>query len=269
MTKVLILGSTGMLGSAVGKIFEESEEFETILTYRNEEVSYGKNKIFFDVLNSPLSDLPSFDYLINCVGVIKPFIEKNRKDSVYINSLFPYLLAEQCEKNNARMIHITTDCVFSGKTGNYDEDSEHDCLDFYGKSKSLGEPFNKCMVIRTSIIGEEIHNNASLIEWAKSMKGKSVNGFTDHKWNGVTTKQYGKICKKIIKQDLYEKGLFHAHSDSVDKYELVSMISDKFELGLDIKPVASGNFCDRTLSTKKTLNKKLEVPSLSQQIKEL
>lgn len=268
MVKVLVLGSTGMLGNAVGKHFESNKNLDTILTFRNKEVSYGINKVFFDVLNSSVEELPEVDYLINCVGIIKPYIDKDMKDSVYVNSLFPHKLANFCESRNIKMLHITTDCVFTGKEGKYTEDSLHDCTDIYGKSKSLGEPKN-CMVIRTSIIGEEIHKNASLIEWVKSMKNKKVNGFTNHLWNGVTTKHYAEICEKIILQDMYEKSLFHVHSDDVTKLEMLKMISSKFHLNLEIQPTEAKEFCDRTLRTTKDLNDLVKTKTVSQQIKEL
>ena len=268
MVKVLILGSTGMLGSAVGKYFQNNKNFNTILTFRNKEVSYGKNSIFFDAINTPLEDLPQTDYLINCVGVIKPFIEKNNKDSIYINSLFPHKLADFCESKNTKMMHITTDCVFSGKDGKYTEESLHDCLDSYGKSKSLGEPKN-CMTIRTSIIGEEIHKNASLIEWAKSMKNKKVNGFTNHLWNGITTKHYSEICEKIILENIHSKSLFHVHSNDVTKLEMLKLISSRLNLNLNIQPTEAKEVCDRTLRTLKELNSVVKTKSIQQQIEEL
>ena len=165
-------------------------------------------------------------------------------------------------------LYITTDCVFSGRGGNYHEDSLHDCLDDYGKSKSLGEPEN-CMVIRTSIIGEEIHKNASLIAWVKSMKGKEANGFKNHLWNGVTTNHYAEICQKIIDDSLYEVGLFHVHSNTVDKYQLLKLINDRFGLNIKVNGVVTDVSVDRTLASKKPLVNKLNVKSIERQILEL
>jgi dTDP-4-dehydrorhamnose reductase len=167
------------------------------------------------------------------------------------------------------MIHITTDCVFSGKDGSYDEESSHDCLDEYGKSKSLGESQNLCMTIRTSIIGDEIHKNASLIAWAKSMKDKEVKGFTNHFWNGITTRHYAEICEQIIQNNLYTEGLFHIHSNSVSKFELLNLLNERYGLNLDIKEFRDKNTIDRTLSTKKQLLSKLNMKTIQQQIKEL
>jgi len=271
MVKVLILGSTGMLGSAVGKYFLAQDKYETILTYRNREVSYGENKTWFNVGKSRLYDLPKVDYIINCIGVIKPFIKDDKAKSIYLNSLFPRELAAYCKKQGTKLIHITTDCVFSGLSGEYVENSEHDCLDFYGKTKSLGEPREDCMVIRTSIIGEEIHKDASLIAWVKSMKGKNINGFTNHKWNGVTTRQYAKICENIIDNSLYAEGLFHIASNIVSKYELVNTINKKFGLGITVSAVEAPDKIDRTLSTNEDLSLLImrDIPTIEEQIFDL
>lgn len=265
--KICILGSTGMLGNAVAKHFLKSGH-EVVLTHRNEEVKLTDSSIYFDAENTDLAFLNDFDYVLNCIGTIKPFMDKNPITSIYINSIFPRKLADHCGQNDVKLIHITTDCVFSGKDGNYHEDSLHDCLDNYGKSKSLGEPEN-CMVIRTSIIGEEIHKNASLISWVKSMKGKEANGFKNHWWNGVTTNHYAEICQNIIDNSLYEVDLFHVHSNTVDKHQLLNLINDKFDLDIKISGIVTDVSVDRTLASKKHLINKLNIKSIEQQIKEL
>ncbi|MBQ7958401.1 MAG: SDR family oxidoreductase [Oscillospiraceae bacterium] len=269
--KILILGSTGMLGNAVAKYFLSNENYEVITTYRHEEYKFEGNTIYFDALTSDFSVLPDdVDYVINCIGIIKPFMAKSIENAIMINSLFPHRLAKWCEEKGIKLIHITTDCVFSGMKGKYTENDLHDALDEYGKSKSLGECVNNAMVIRTSIIGEEIHNNASLIEWAKSQKGKTVNGFVNHLWNGVTTKQYAVICDKIISQGLYEKGLFHAYAaDDVTKYEMMQYFNKKFDLNLTINEFEASQPCDRTLRSDKELCKKLEIPTVSRMIEEM
>jgi dTDP-4-dehydrorhamnose reductase len=194
---------------------------------------------------------------------------QNIIDSIYINSIFPHELAEFCGAKNIKLIHITTDCVYSGFAGNYNELSAHDALDDYGKSKSLGEAKN-AMVIRTSIIGEEVHKNASLISWVKSMAGKDANGFLNHSWNGITTTQYGKICKKIIEKDLHKKDLFHCYSPkSVSKYELLQLINKHWNLNININPTNDKMSIDRTLSSIKDLNSVMDIPDLDLQLKEI
>ena len=268
--KFAILGSTVMLGSAVGKYFiEKYGEDNVFLSYRNEEVSYGKNKFYFDANDSDIGCIPDCDYIINCIGTIKPFMCENMCKSIFLNSVFPLKLSHYSPVMT-KVIHITTDCVFSGKKGAYTEEDFHDAEDEYGKSKSLGEICQKeCMVIRTSIIGEEIHKKASLIEWIKSQKGKKTNGYINHLWNGITTKQYAKVCSKIIDENLYEEGLFHVFSNVVNKLELVTYVNEKFNLDIDINPFEAPISCDRTMSTIKDLNENLNIPSIKDQIIDL
>lgn len=273
MKKILILGSTGMLGNAVAKHFLGLNDFDTYLTYRNEVVLFGPKEkaIKFDVISDDLDKLPSdFDYVINCVGVIKPFMADNLINSIYINSIFPRKLANWSKEKGIKMIHITTDCVFSGSKGKYVETDLHDALDDYGKSKSLGEPIEDCMVLRTSIIGEEIHKDASLIAWAKKQKGKTVNGFTNHYWNGVTTNQYAKCCEKIINEDLYEIGLFHIFAkDIVNKFQMMEYFNEVFDLALIINPFEATPSCDRSMASIKELCSKLDIPTVKEMIEDI
>lgn len=264
MKKILVLGSTGMLGHGVSKTIKDSN-FEVIFTSRKKEDNY-----YFDVISSKLEDLPKVDYIINCIGIIKPNMKRGLINAIKINSLFPHELAEYCKKNSVRLIHISTDCVYSGKVGKYIETDEHDALDDYGKSKSIGECSDNAMVIRTSIIGEEKENFISLISWAKSMKNKEVKGFTNHLWNGITTDYFGKICKKIILEDLYREGLFHVYSNTdVTKAEMLRMFNNKWNLGLKIEEVESPESVDRTLRTKNDINNRLDLPSIGEMINEL
>ena len=165
------------------------------------------------------------------------------------------------------MIHITTDCVFSGKDGNYDENSIPDEINDYGLSKSLGE-LCKGTIIRTSIIGEEANNKRSLLEWVVSNKGNTINGFTNHMWNGITCLQLAKIIDIIIRDDLYWNGVQHIFSPrSVSKYELVSMINDVYKLNITVISV------DAELGTNKTISSihdnLFEIQDLSEQITEM
>ena len=304
MKKILILGSTGMLGAAVTNSFlRNQEEYSVSITSRpttifKEGVSSGSEgkpviinndfaRMFpltafeqvtaWDALDLDLGKLwkpgpDQPDYIINCIGVIKPYFKENdphKYKSIYINSVLPHYLSGYAESTGVRLIHISTDCVFSGKRGLYNEEDMHDAEDSYGNSKSLGEPEN-CMVLRTSIIGEELKEKVSLLEWVKSNKNKEINGYTDHLWNGVTTHQYGEICKKIMSEDLYENDLFHVFSPrTVDKHELVSLINDKFNVGATVLKAQSDNPLDRSLSSTKPLNNKLDIPDISDQLDEI
>ena len=250
MKKILVLGSTGMLGHSVAKHFID-KGYDVTSTYRKEsqEVAAVDKKIAYNPLIHSFASLDGgYDYVINCIGTIKPFMAKDPIAARKINSVFPWELADWCNDIKAKLLHITTDCVFSGKTGKYKESSVHDALDDYGKSKSLGEPIDRCMVIRTSIIGEEIHKNASLIEWAKGQKGKSIKGFTNHYWNGITTNYYGVVCEKIIENNWHSNGLFHVHAkDDVSKFDMMTIFNKKFNLDMNIEAFTATETVDRHL----------------------
>jgi len=270
--KVVILGSTGMLGNMLKDYFihDADDRIDSVfMSVRNENRLRHIDEFVYDPLRFGVDKLPEADVFINAIGIIKPAMSRNIADSIFINSIFPRKLSAECKLRKVKLIHITTDCVFSGKDGNYNENSLHDALDDYGKSKSLGEPTD-CMVIRTSIIGPETNNFYSLVEWVRQQGGKEINGFTNHLWNGITTLQYAKICDKIISDDLYEEGLFHVHSPHpVTKLELVSMINDHYKVGATIKATEAPVVIDRTLSTVKPLCVKLNIPEISKQIDEL
>lgn len=259
-----------MLGNAVTTYFTNNLNYEVTTTYRTLVAAFAGNAVAFDVLTTPLEALPSdFNYVINCIGVIKPFMAADPVAAIKINSVFPWELAAWCKAHGSRLIHITTDCVYSGKKGKYIEPDPHDALDDYGKSKSLGECTPEAMVLRTSIIGEEIHKNASLIAWAKSQKGQTVGGFSTHLWNGVTTKEYAKICDKIMTRDWYETGLFHVFAkDDVTKFQMMHYFNKKFQLDLTIQEKRPAPV-DRTLRTEKALCAQLEIPTVEQMIEEI
>jgi len=266
MKKILVLGGTGMLGSAVVNYFANKSAYEMTATYRTDGLLNCANTVRFDATKDALASLPhDCDYVINCLGIIKPFMMGSMTAAIEINSLFPWRLAEWCGQNGAKLIHITTDCVYSGQKGKYVEPDLHDALDEYGKSKSLGECQN-AMVLRTSIIGEEIHKYASLISWAKSQKGKTVSGFATHLWNGVTTGEYARICEDIIQNGWYEPGLYHIFArDDVTKLELLHLFNHRFALDLTIEEQRPA-ICDRTLRSDKELCAKLHIPTVKQMI---
>jgi len=267
--KVIVLGSSGMLGSTVMNHFIDCG-YDVTGSIRSGEFIKENVFVFDPTASSTWKNFPKdADYVVNAIGIIKPFMLDNIKDSIYINAIFPHILADRCKTFGSKLIHITTDCVYSGRDGGYNEDALHDALDDYGKSKSLGEPKN-CMVIRTSIIGPEIHKNASLVSWVQAQKGKEINGFTNHLWNGITTKTYAEVCHKIIKNDWYNDDLYHVHAPSiVTKFELVTMINNRYNVGATINPIPAGVRIDRTLSTKKDLCEKLMIPELDDQIAQM
>ena len=168
------------------------------------------------------------------------------------------------------MIHISSDCVFSGKTGNYTVDSITDATDLYGITKSLGEiAYQSALVLRTSIIGEEVNNKYSLLEWAKSQVGKKISGYTDHMWNGVTTLQLSKIIASIIEPDWFDYGIWNISGEIVSKYQLLNTINKVYNLKLEIDKIVSNAPINRTLVPYTDMFDFDEIPSIEQQLNEL
>jgi dTDP-4-dehydrorhamnose reductase len=266
--KLFIFGSNGMLGNYVKSYL--SRYYQILPLTRND---YDLSKLNINSLEKLLINkhLEKNDIIINCAGVIPQSNRQRSLDSkLYftINSLFPVVLSQICDKHNAKMIHITTDCVFSGKDGLYNELSEHDETNDYGMSKSLGELCN-ATIIRTSIIGEEVMNKRSLLEWVKSNKCKEIHGFVNHFWNGVTCLELSKVIYKILNQNVYWSGVRHIFSPkSVSKYELVSMINEVYNLTIKINQFHTEKV-DKTLETIYNTNNIFKIPDLNEQINEL
>lgn len=261
MKNVLVLGSTGMLGYAVSKYFEEKEYNVTKISRKE-----------FDIAKDPISKFKGFlentDAVINCAGVIKPRIDQmSIEDVLKVNSIFPKNLAKLCKSKDIKCIHITTDCVYSGEKGSYNENDYFDADDVYGMTKLAGEDGENCMVLRTSIIGEEENQSRSLLEWAISQKNKEVNGFTNHLWNGVTTVYLAEIIEKIITSNLYTEGVYHIHSPNcIDKYELLQIFDKVYDLGLIINATEGGTSVDRSMSSISNLTEKVVTKDISKQV---
>lgn len=252
--KILILGGDGMLGHMAVKYFTK-EGYEVLSTTRG---PLGPGKVSLN-LSSHNFELKSWmgrclplhwtpDYIINCIGIIKPYSEKNMEETIYINAMFPHVLSRQSKELGVKLFHITTDCVYSGLSGKYNEKDSFDPMDVYGKSKSLGEP-KDCFVLRTSIIGPEIKGKLSLLEWFFQQSGKEINGFENHLWNGLTTLECSKVIHQIIKNNLYEEGTKHIFSSIVSKFEMVQVFKEIYGVDVKINGVNAQGFCDRTLST--------------------
>jgi dTDP-4-dehydrorhamnose reductase len=282
VSKVLILGGTGMLGHAV---LEEFREFDGDVKF----TSRSGSGVPFDVLNDPVEGLSkhvrSGDYMVNCLGITKPYIKDDNEQDVakaqLVNSLFPAELAVLAEANGAKVIQIATDCVFSGRTGRYLETDAHDAEDVYGKTKSLGEVVSKnVMHIRVSTIGRELGRSTLLLEWVLAHpKGATIPGFTDHFWNGVTTNLFAKVVRGIIENDSFESGLSHlVPANELSKADLVRKIASAFgRSDLMVKDTGSGQPINRTLSTTNPdFNRRLwmgagypEIPTIEQLIAEI
>jgi dTDP-4-dehydrorhamnose reductase len=264
--KIYILGYKGMLGRYVYTYFK-SKNYDVIGLSRDDMdiTTYSEVQLRAVLLHRGFK---KGDVVINCIGTIKPMVDKyGILNAIKVNSLFPHVLSNVCESEGYKMIHITTDCVFSGNKGNYTENDPHDVTDVYGRTKSLGEPEN-CTVIRTSIIGEEIGQGRSLIEWIKSMKDKTANGFSNHQWNGLTCLHVAKVFETIISHDLYWNGVRHIFSpNTLNKYELLIAVSNIYNLNIYINRTEAPVSCDRSLSTIYT-DTMFDIPILEEQITE-
>lgn len=296
MKRVTIISPTGMVGSMVYNILKD--HYKLVLVYRDESKlrllnkTYGKVKnhkrILFDLSDIykdysegfPTSSIGKnterliktigqVDAIINCAGIIKQYcLTKSREVTVFINAILPHILNAIYKE---KLIHISTDCVFNGISGApYDEKSPKTPNDLYGLTKSLGEPSENSLVLRTSYVGPEIANFVSLLEWFKKQEGKTIQGFTNHIWNGITTKQFAIICDRIIRnrQSFPPNGLFHIFSTPVTKYEMLSKFKEKFKVNVTIKPSKAVPI-DRRLTTVYGLCKNLKIPSFEQMLEEL
>lgn len=270
-SKVGILGGVrGQLGHMLTQSMHQWTGHKVITTDRsNFEVSPHKTPYsYFYLLDSNFHEV---DVVVNCVGATKPHFnnKSNLIDNLYTNAIFPHIVAEWAERRSKQFIHITTDCVFDGANGLYDENSPHTATDDYGRSKSLGEPSN-AMVLRTSIIGTEIVPNPRfLISWMLKNKNGTVNGFTNHYWNGMTTLQLSKCIHRILSYGLFQHGTYHLHGEDINKADLLRLISKAFDLNVSVKDIEAPEFCDRRLRSVKELQQAMIVPSHDEMLLEL
>jgi len=263
---IYIFGSTGMLGYYVLNVLNKHYNTQTI------------NRSDFDILNDDWSKLYEIiknvkksDIIINCAGAIPQKIKLNNyKAYIRINTLFPHKLQEISNTYKCKLIHITTDCVFDGKKGSsYNENDVHTETNIYGSSKSLGEPEN-ATIIRTSIIGEEMRGKKSLLEWVKSNKNNTINGYDNHLWNGVTCLQLAYIINKMIINKLFWKGVKHIYSPNiVSKYDLCCYISTEFDLNIQVNKSSGPENINKSLTSIYKIEDDFKIPDILTQIKEL
>lgn len=268
MKRVLILGANGMLGRMVLDYLASYSNFRIDAFARNFKTSNELRDIYNSVEFLFDYKVNNYDYIINCIGVIKPRINENDQDSIYQavegNIGVPRDLFNSMAKcnspslaRNTKVIQIATDCVYDGKKGSYIETDKHNPDDVYGKTKSIGEvKDSRFYNLRCSIIGPEFENKYSLLEWVlKQSDGSAINGFTNHDWNGVTTLEYAKVVKNIIENDVSLPNVQHlVPADKVTKFQLVSEIAHLWGKNLVINPVEAKDKIDRTLSTNNAEN---------------
>lgn len=286
MKKIAIVAPTGMLGSMIYNMLKN--EFSLALIFRDKkslnilDAAYGGVKqhtqINFDLLHlredyvtgfkknkqavnaqNLFEKIGNVDAVINCAGIINTKV-KDADEAVFINGIVPHILSNYYTN---KLIHITTDCVFNGTSGApYTEQSVKSPTDFYGLSKSIGEPSGQSLILRTSIIGPEIIGKTSLLEWVRKQDGKSIDGYVNHLWNGITTKEFAQICRDIVshREKYPANGLFHIFSSDISKYEMVKKLVEKYKLHILVNPVESFAI-DRRLRSVYPLCKELQIPS--------
>jgi dTDP-4-dehydrorhamnose reductase len=262
VTTVTVLGATGMLGSMIARVLSNERDIRVVATAR--EAPEASSAVEWRHLDARTADVDEVtqaiggsEWVINAIGVIKQRIDESDsasiKDAVQVNAVFPHHIVEAAAKAGSRVIQIATDCVYSGQKGNYVESDPHDPLDVYGKSKSLGEIRSDNLEnLRCSIVGPEKGSPVSLLGWFLSQPhGRAVPGFTNHRWNGITTFHFAKICLGLIRNQRPHMSTRHVvPGSSADKAELLSMFARA--LGRDdltITPAEAPEMIDRTLAT--------------------
>lgn len=292
MKSVLLLGATGMLGSAVYGVLKDSGPlvlavrdpgkielldrvyggtkehrvlpFDAGALFRDYTAKKGQESEYFRRFLEAAGDV---EYVINAIGVTIPFALRDPALTFFVNGAFPHILARRF---GHRLIHITTDCVYNGRRGfPYDEFSPKSPADLYGLSKSMGEPA-ACLTIRTSIIGRELDGRTGLLEWFLQQEGREITGFAEHYWNGITTWQFGLLCRQILDSPARfpSCGVHHVFSNAVSKYEMLRAFQSKYRVRCAIREDRA-NALNRTLTTAKELNALLRIPSFHDMLEAL
>lgn len=247
--RVIVLGASGMLGSAVFKGLSASESlsvFGTVRSIRGLD-SFGKSlkdRLIsgIDVLDSDslieLFHKLTPDIVVNCVGLVKQLSSaKDPLSTLPVNAMLPHRLSKICAVAGARLIHISTDCVFSGRKGMYLENDVSDAEDLYGKSKFIGEVVDQkhAVTLRTSIIGHELNSHSSLIDWFLSQSGP-VKGYSRAIFSGVPTVELTRIILEYVIPNPELHGLYHVSAEPIDKYSLLKLVSGVYQTAVDIEP---------------------------------
>ncbi|QVW22556.1 SDR family oxidoreductase [Pseudomonas hormoni] len=249
MARVLVLGVTGMLGNAVFRVFSADAHHETWGTLRSasalrnfplqahERLLVGVDALDQDALAAAFSRVRP-DVVINCVGLIKHLADaKDPLTALPINAMLPHRLARLCELSGARLIHVSTDCVFSGRKGGYLESDTSDAEDLYGKSKYIGELHDlpHAITLRTSIIGHELGSSHALVDWFLSQQG-SAKGFTKAIFSGLPTVELARVMKDFVVPHLSLNGLYHVAAEPIAKFDLLALVASEYGKQIDIRP---------------------------------
>jgi dTDP-4-dehydrorhamnose reductase len=258
--KILVLGATGMLGNAMFRVLSEAAEHEVYGTARNDSAHGYFDEAFAKRIIGGV-DVENHDALvrafaivrpqvvINCIGLVKQLASvTDPLRAIPINSLLPHRLASLCEVTGARLVHFSTDCVFSGAKGDYRETDFADADDLYGRTKLLGEvDYPHAITLRTSIIGHELSGSRSLIGWFLAQKG-TVNGFSRVIFSGLPTVELSHVVRDVVLPHPELRGIYHVAANPVSKYELLRLVAEVYGKPLKIVP-DDQPVIDRSLNT--------------------
>lgn len=256
--RLLILGGDGMLGHQLFRKLRGSHEVRVTLRlapeaydsydlFKKESTFYGIDARQTDVLRRAIEQYRP-EAVVNAIGIVKQRSDaKEVIPSLEINSLLPHRLAELCRPIGARLVHLSTDCVFSGRKGHYCENDVPDAEDLYGRTKVLGEVSEPhCLTLRTSMIGPELSRKTGLLEWFLGQKGRPVKGFTNAIFSGFPTVELSRIIEQVLVKNPSLHGVYHVASEAINKYDLLTLIRDRLDLPVTIEQ-DSTFVCDRSL----------------------
>ncbi|TPK79045.1 SDR family oxidoreductase [Mesorhizobium sp. B2-4-17] len=246
--KLLVLGASGMLGNAVFRFFSTSPGFQTFGSIR----SRSHQRLFSEEVSGNLVNLPDAenpdalldlfadvapDVVVNCIGLVKQLSSASDPlAAIPINAILPHRLARLCRIAGARLIHISTDCVFDGADGNYSESSRPNAYDLYGRSKLLGEvDYDNAITLRTSIIGRELNSAHSLIDWFLNQEG-SVKGFTRAIFSGLPTVELARVIRDFVLPNPALTGLYHVSAAAISKHDLLNIVAQIYAKEIRIEP---------------------------------
>jgi dTDP-4-dehydrorhamnose reductase len=268
--KVLVLGSAGLIGHQVYNYLKDSDNYELHnISYQNKIqddtvlLDARNEQVFIDKITSI-----SPKYIVNCIGILINGSNANPEKSIFLNSYMPHRLTRLADKINAKLIHISTDCVFSGdKKESYIETDEKDGRGAYAKTKGLGEVISdKHLTLRTSVVGPELKNDGEeLFHWFMSQSGE-IPGYTKAIWSGVTTTELAKAVKWSIDHNI--TGLYHVtNNSSISKYDLLELFQKHTKKDIVITPVVGKNVDKSFIDTRLLMNYK--IPSYDQMIQNM
>lgn len=272
--KLLILGATGMAGHVAYTYLNETGKYDIATVCHSGKIEPNSYELdVYDTMKlTQIIEKERPNAIINCIGILIKGSKSNPANAIYINSYFPHKLSEITHSvlPTSKVIHISTDCVFSGNEGGYKDSDIKNALDTYGMTKNLGELINnQDLTLRSSIIGPELKKNGEgLMHWVFSQKGiGELNGWQKSFWGGVTTLELAKVIDAALDSDI--TGLYQVSNDeAISKYDLVSLIVKEFSLPIKVNAV-DGTICDKSIYSSVRSDFSYTVPAYKEMISEI